>query len=353
LKKSLLLVVFGVAVACGGKLTVDRDEPSKPQNLGGATPAGSGGASTTGIASEDTGGHHAAGGLAGAGSVPVASGAPSMAGDGPLGGAPGNGGTLGEGGASGSPGDAGSSGAVACNEQDVPGDCHACDPGPLGARQVDQADVPTPANPCLAGTCNAAGTPGSEPRDPGATCHDDASGVMCDGAGRCVQCLKSEHCAANQYCAKDGSCGPAPCTDLDCGGACPLCATGKKCLSDSDCQSGACDSATLRCIDDHCKDHHQNFGETDADCGVTGNCGACKLGQGCYWNIDCVTNACDAVSQVCITNQCADHHVDGDESDVDCGGGTCAGCPNYKKCKTPFDCADGLCSLSLPHLCTP
>jgi hypothetical protein len=355
LQGRLLLLALALGVSCGGKLQVDQNEPGAGAagtaltNPGDAVMAGA--TSDAGGSLQGESGSATQGGAsASAGSTHVGGPSTSTAGDDDgVGGSRAAGGASDVGaGAAGMAGDA----AVSCTEAaDPAGDCHSCSEGPLPTRQVDQSDVPTPQNQCLAGTCNALGAPGSEPRDARATCHDDAGGAMCDGKGQCVRCLKTSDCPAQQSCAKDGTCGPAPCTDVDCGGACPTCDVGKKCLIDADCASGACDSETLTCVADHCKDHHQDFGETDADCGVTGNCGPCKLDQGCYWNIDCVTQACDGISAKCISNQCADHHVDGDESDVDCGGGYCPGCPLYKKCKNSFDCADGTCSLSLPHLC--
>src|SRR5260221_12323419 len=49
---------------------------------------------------------------------------------------------------------------------DVLGDCRttvACDGHGHAQTVVDTANVPTPPNPCLAGTCDFAGTPGTEP----------------------------------------------------------------------------------------------------------------------------------------------------------------------------------------------
>jgi hypothetical protein len=57
------------------------------------------------------------------------------------------------------------------------------------------------------------------------------------------------------------------------------------------------------------------------------------------------------LSLKCIADHCADHGLDGDETDTDCGGSDCAQCPLYKRCKGNSDCASGTCSSSVPHLC--
>jgi hypothetical protein len=64
-----------------------------------------------------------------------------------------------------------------------------------------------------------------------------------------------------------------------------------------------------------------------------------------------VSQACDGVSFVCVASQCADHRLDGAETDVDCGGPTCGACPVGEKFKSDFDRQDGLCSTGIRHVC--
>jgi hypothetical protein len=150
-------------------------------------------------------------------------------------------------------------------------------------------------------------------------------------------------------------------TAVDCGGSCPPCGPSKHCLSNSDCSPTAsgcdtvnggcyCQSGALVCVYNHCYDRVKDVGETAVDCG--GNlCSACADGLGCLGNSDCLYMACDAISLVCVANQCADHHQDGTESDVDCGGINCNPCPTGGHCNDSFDCASGhTCSAS--HACT-
>jgi hypothetical protein len=45
-------------------------------------------------------------------------------------------------------------------------------------------------------------------------------------------------------------------------------------------------------------------------------------------------------------SSCADKQQDGLETDVDCGGPTCARCPNFDKCLVGSDCQSGVCQNS-------
>jgi hypothetical protein len=44
------------------------------------------------------------------------------------------------------------------------------------------------------------------------------------------------------------------------------------------------------------------------------------------------------------SSRCFDNFLDGNERDVDCGGGECPACVVGQKCLTPDDCADSVCS---------
>jgi hypothetical protein len=142
-------------------------------------------------------------------------------------------------------------------------------------------------------------------------------------------------------------------TDVDCGGDPTHCATrcpiGMKCLVDGDCASSACTATTLVCVASQCTDGHKDGMETDVDCGG-GTCPACALGHTCLVDTDCATNACDANTNICVANQCADHRQDGMETDVDCGGGVCLVCAAGQKCLVNADCASNNC-ISATHLC--
>jgi hypothetical protein len=130
-------------------------------------------------------------------------------------------------------------------------------------------------------------------------------------------------------------------TDVDCGGfACPVCATGQHCKVDTDCSTFACDALTHVCITNQCADHTKDGAETDIDCGGVA-CSACAVGYSCKQQSDCASGFCDAVALRCVSNHCEDHRQDGDETDVDCGGPVCASCQVGQKCISSADCQSG------------
>jgi hypothetical protein len=239
---------------------------------------------------------------------------------------------------------------------DVPGDCHdvVCDGrGGVASRPLDENDVPVFENPCVAGTCNKAGVAGAEPLVTGALCHVGGGDKVCDGAGRCVQCLVQSDCGPGLYCQRDHSCGTTPCTDVACGGGCTPCDLGGRCQANGDCLSFACDTTALTCIADHCKDHHLDANETDVDCGGGNPCARCPLGATCNWAYDCDSLFCDGLTHKCVSaaDGCMDHAIDGTETDIDCGGSVCPPCGSTRYCKVATDCQAGLHCSGSPQAC--
>jgi hypothetical protein len=187
------------------------------------------------------------------------------------------------------------------------------------------------------------------------------------GGGTCATCAVGKKCKTDGDCASNAcdsislTCVASQCsdmakdgaeTDIDCGGGtCPTCANGKMCKVDGDCTSDACDAISLTCVASQCIDMAKDGAETDVDCGG-GTCPTCGNGKMCKVDGDCTSNACDAISLTCVANQCADDRQDGAETDIDCGGGTCAGCAVGKKCEANTDCQVGhTCSITAPHIC--
>lgn len=87
-----------------------------------------------------------------------------------------------------------------------------------------------------------------------------------------------------------------------------------------------------------CDDTMLNGDESDIDCG--GSCDGCRDNSSCNDNADCQG---DCRNGTCYTPTCYDGIQNQDESDVDCGGWTCVRCPNDDNCNTNEDCLSNNC----------
>jgi hypothetical protein len=75
-------------------------------------------------------------------------------------------------------------------------------------------------------------------------------------------------------------------SDLDCGGVCgATCGVNKKCNTGADCLTGVCNAGTKLCSAPTCTDMVKNGTETDVDCG--GACPKCTTGKMCKVDNDC------------------------------------------------------------------
>ena len=128
-------------------------------------------------------------------------------------------------------------------------------------------------------------------------------------------------------------------TDVDCGGSCAPCGTGKMCKRGTDCDSGSCTNQV--CDGPSCSDGKKNGVETDVDCGGA-NCAKCPDGKACNLGTDCQSGTCN--NNVCKPSPCSNGAKDGAETDVDCGGGTCGPCADGKACNVGGDCTSGTCN---------
>jgi hypothetical protein len=229
----------------------------------------------------------------------------------------------------------------------------------------------------------------------GSTCGPCGPGKQCSGAGDCTteicvgnvcRCATNADCSTGQRCML-GYCMTATCfdgskngseSDTDCGGGtCAACGPGKACNTGADCTTETCVGNTCRCTSNAdcaggqkcslgycvsaatCSDGITNGVETDVDCGG-GTCGACAPGKHCSTPADCTTDVCVANVCRCTSNAdcganqhcslgyclslCTDGTTDGNETDVDCGGGTCAACMPGKHCSTGYDCTTEICA---------
>jgi len=88
-----------------------------------------------------------------------------------------------------------------------------------------------------------------------------------------------------------------------------------------------------------CTDQAKNGDETDVDCGG-GVCPKCADGKVCLKHADCKSGVCK--SGICAAASCTDKVKNGAETDVDCGGGTCPACADTKQCAKNSDCSSGV-----------
>ncbi len=131
------------------------------------------------------------------------------------------------------------------------------------------------------------------------------------------------------------------------------------------CAAGGC-----TCQAATCDDGVQNEGETDIDCGGT-KCKPCMVGETCKDGADCKTGVCggvyagascpvsghdagaatDAASTggacTCSVPSCDDGVKNGNETDIDCGGGTCPACTTGKNCDIAGDCVSTICTAGM------
>jgi hypothetical protein len=102
------------------------------------------------------------------------------------------------------------------------------------------------------------------------------------------------------------------------------------------CPAGRCTDAPT----EPCFDRVLDGDETDVDCG--GSCGPCRTDAMCGDGADCDSQACDAGA--CRAPTCSDGLRDGFETDVDCGS-LCGGCELGQRCWYGSDCASGQCGV--------
>ncbi|RLB49971.1 MAG: hypothetical protein DRJ42_19870 [Deltaproteobacteria bacterium] len=143
-------------------------------------------------------------------------------------------------------------------------------------------------------------------------------------------------------------------TDIDCGGpTCPnACGDALMCGVNLDCTSSVCIGGS--CIAASCTDGIANGDESDRDCGGA-TCAGCPNGRMCTGMDDCLDVDSLCTGGYCQPGSCANMLMDGTETAVDCGGGTCAPCSDGDTCALPRDCASGICGATgvcVPAACT-
>ncbi|MBI4439390.1 hypothetical protein HY638_00290 [Candidatus Woesearchaeota archaeon] len=148
---------------------------------------------------------------------------------------------------------------------------------------------------------------------------------------------------------------PATCSDgiknsdessKDCGGSCTLCQLNETCKGNDDCISKSCDKSKVPfvCAAPSCQDNILNGNESDVDCG--GSCTSkCGVNKKCSKDTDCISpNKCNAAAKLCTgIDSCSNSKLDPDETDVDCGGDICSPCSIDSTCSINSDCSSKYC----------
>ncbi len=91
-----------------------------------------------------------------------------------------------------------------------------------------------------------------------------------------------------------------------------------------------------------CSNNRKDGDETDIDCG--GGCDGCAIGKNCLLDFDCDSRYCDEDNK-CAEPECDDNILNGIETDVDCGG-NCKKCDVGKFCDKDSDCKTDNCDAS-------
>jgi hypothetical protein len=260
-----------------------------------------------------------------------------MGGGGPtVGGA---GGTGGQGGAGGTTTSSGGGGTGGCMG---PADC----------------DDPEPTNECIEASCDADTC--------GSTTLADGTAIASQAAGDCKETQCAEMGASTlvvnvdndifddtKECTVDGCNGGMPtntpmaegtaCTQggavCNAAGDCVECIGPAQCQAMEVCQAGMC-------VPDTCLNGVVDGEETDLNCGGT-QCAPCGNLLDCLVDTDCQSAVCETLS--CQIPSCADDMTNGTETDLNCGG-SCPGCATDQTCATNADCASEVCS-GMPLTC--
>lgn len=228
------------------------------------------------------------------------------------------------------------------NFPDAPGiDAPGFDADPAGDAGMDDADTPDAVMADVGPSHCSDGVVSGDETD--VDCGGPTCAARCEDMGECVV---SPDCMSGVCIGF--ICQPPRCSDgvqngmetgRDCGGPCPTaCPLGSGCVMMSDCAEGVCDEGF--CQAEHCFDDVRSGDESDVDCGGA-DCMPCPAGDMCVAPTDCASGSCEG--GFCLTPECRNGSMDPMEAGIDCGGPDCPGCDDGESCSMPRDCASDRC----------
>jgi len=189
-------------------------------------------------------------------------------------------------------------------------------------------------------SCESAATCGNGFLDPGEICDGSNFGnltsLSCSdfesrfilGSITCGSCeISTRECSTNKTiitCRERGNCR-----------------LGETCSDGSQCLTGFCSNNI--CVEASCTDRIKNQDESDVDCG--GSCGACNTGKRCFFNLDCKSDLC-TLGTCGQVDACNDEKLSRTETGIDCGGACPTKCSLGITCNSNSDCESGLVCTS-------
>src|SRR5262245_46028154 len=201
--------------------------------------------------------------------------------------------------------------ATVCDPDNTTGDCSDGD--------VCHSNDACSSNACVFGICAPSCSDGIQDGNEtdvdcgGPDCDPCSDGQFCNSNADCINSCDSSFTCCNST-GTSSVCG-ANCTDL--------CAAGETCTSNSDCANSLCVNGTC--------------GGSPV-CDPDNTTGDCSDGEICSSNAACSSNLCYGTCASCSNNI-----LDGDESDIDCGGTDCSPCSDGFFCFGDSDCSSLLC----------
>jgi hypothetical protein len=226
--------------------------------------------------------------------------------------------------------------------------CASCSPPPLtedGGVRCDGGITDTRVDSSNCGACGVVCATGTRCAASSCTAAD-CSGAPCESFQVCVDNRCDDRACVGVLCPQGTVCANGACLPQDCPTS--TCAPGAVCDNgqcvDSPCAGVLCPTGLScvrgACVLTTCSDTTLDGDESDVDCG--GSCTPCPAGKMCSRFDDCLSKRCE--QGVCAqSDACFDHLLDGDETDVDCGGGSCPACAPGASCVRFSDCGSLAC----------